>query len=394
MFSSRTPLDLRPNRLARAVEEVRRSGRTLIDLTESNPTRAGFAYAEDLLAPLSDPAALLYEPSPFGRDEARRAVAREYGRRGLSVDADRIVLTASTSEAYAILFKLLADADDEVLTPRPSYPLFDHLARLDLVRAVPYDLEYHGRWCVDVASLARAATSRTRAILLVSPNNPTGSFVAAADLDRVCRLAAASGAAVINDEVFADYELDAAGQPHGETVGRSDVLTFSLGGLSKSAGLPQAKLAWIAVSGPDGVVAETLSRLEVICDTYLSVSTPVQVAAPALLARGAEIRDQILARVRANYRCLVDRATDRSGCRVLAADAGWYAVVQVPTFESEEDLVVDLAVSNGVLAHPGYFFDFPRESFLVLSLLPEPSRFRAAVDRVIGRFEAPRTRTR
>jgi hypothetical protein len=335
-----------------------------------------------MLAPLADAKGLVYEPSPFGRLDARQAISRDYTRRGLRVAADRIVLTASTSEAYSVLFKLLADAGDEVLVPRPSYPLFDHLTRLDLVAARPYDLEYHGLWSIDLGSVERALTSRTRGLLLVSPNNPTGSLVTAKELDQLT--ASCAGVPMIVDEVFADYELRAgSGDEAGHVLNCPDVLSFSLGGLSKSAGLPQVKLAWIAVGGPDAIAAEALERLEIICDTYLSVSTPIQLMAPRLLDDAPLIRSQIQTRIAANYRQLVERTATMPACSVLRADAGWYGVLQVPSYTSEEELVVSLVTKAGVLAHPGFFFDFPRESYLVVSLLPPCPVFADGLDRIL-----------
>jgi len=392
MFSRRVPHDLTQNRLTRAVTTHRASGRPLVDLTATNPTHAGFAYPDDLLAPLADAAALDYRPEPFGAPAARAAVAADYARHGLTVPPERVALTASTSEAYALLFKLLADAGDDVLIPRPSYPLFDHLASLDLVATRAYDLEYHGTWTIDFDSVRRVLTPRTRAILVVSPNNPTGSFVSKSDLDRLAALGAERDLAIVADEVFADYELEpGAADAAGRAVAVAPALTFALGGLSKSIGLPQVKLGWIAAAGPDALVAAALGRLELICDTYLSVSTPAQVAAPALLARGAAVRAQIAQRVAGNYRCLQAAAAAVPSCRVLRTEGGWSAVLQVPTLESEEDLVVELVTSDGVLVHPGFFFDFPRESYLVVSLLPRPHEFRDGVDRMLRRFAAAET---
>jgi alanine-synthesizing transaminase len=387
-FSSRIPPEFAPNRLTSALRALRAEQRPIIDLTESNPTRAGFVYPPDLLAPLCDGRALRYDPEALGAPEARAAVAADFERQGVAVSADRIALTASTSDAYSLLFKLLANAGDEVLVPRPSYPLFDHLTRLDLIAAKPYTLEYHGAWSIDVESIDRAITDRTRAILVVSPNNPTGSFLSAAELDQLAALCAPRDIAIIADEVFADYELEpgartAAGRP----LMRDDVLSFSLGGLSKTIGLPQVKLGWIAVGGPPALGSAALERLELVCDTYLGVSTPVQVAAPALLRDGAAVRTQIVDRVVLNYRRLQNAVAAIPSCRALRADAGWYAVVQVPSFETEEELVLRLLTSDGVLTHPGYFFDFPRESFLVVSLLPEPTLFSRGVAQLLRHFD-------
>jgi aspartate/methionine/tyrosine aminotransferase len=393
VLSSRTPVDLTPNSLAQAVQALTSDGRAILDLTHSNPTRAGFAYPSDLLGPLGSPDGLTYTPSPFGLTDARAAVARDYARRGVDVDPARIALTASTSEAYGVLFKLLADAGDEVLVPRPSYPLFDHLARLDLVTARPYDLDADAEWRIDFASLTAALTPRTRAVLLVSPNNPTGSYVKADEMRRLAGICAAHGLALIADEVFADFVLmPASATTAGQVLAQDDALAFSLGGLSKSVGLPQAKLAWIAAAGPAPLVASALARLEFICDTYLSVSTPVQLAAADLLARGGQMRAQITRRVSANYEHLRAAARGVPACRCLPSEGGWHAVLQVPSLQSEETLVLDLLEQSGVLVHPGYFFDFPRESFLIVSLLPPEPLFGEGVGRILGYFERTNVR--
>jgi hypothetical protein len=386
-FSSRVPADLGVNRLSRALQQARADGRSLIDLTLSNPTRAGFEYSADLLEPLANSRGLTYDPQPFGLMDARRAVSTEYRRRGVSVAPERIVLTASTSEAYSLLFKLLTDGDDEVLVPRPSYPLFDHLTQLDGVKPCPYDLEYHDGWSIDIAGLERTLSDRTRALLLVTPNNPTGSFVSRQELKRIAAMCAEREIAIIADEVFAEYQVrpgacvDAA-----RTLDVRDGLLFSLGGLSKSVGLPQVKLGWMALAGDDDLVAAALERLELICDTYLSVSTPVQAAAADLLERGAVIRTQIQARVSANYRKLAAAVEKVPSCTLLVADGGWYAVLQVPSLGSEEDLVLSL-VDRGVVVHPGYFFDFPRESYLIVSLLPAERDFADGVATVLRHVE-------
>jgi alanine-synthesizing transaminase len=384
MFSNRVPRELAPNRLATAVAAMRAERRPFIDLTQSNPTRAGFDYPADLLAPLADARALRYDPSPLGAMEARRAVARDYERQGLVVPPERIVLTASTSDAYSLLFKLLADAADEVLVPRPSYPLFDHLTRLDLIVTRPYDLDVDGRWAIDFASVERAITPRTRAVLLVSPNNPTGSFLKMGELDRLSAICAPRNVAIIADEVFADYELEAgAAATAGRAAGCDAGLVFALGGLSKSIGLPQVKLGWVAVGGSSATADTALERLEHICDSYLAVSTPVQMATAELLERGTAIRLQIAARVKTNYRWLKAAVAGVPACQLLDSDAGWYAVLRVPSLESEDDLVVRLLTAAGVLTHPGYYFDFPRESFLVVSLLAPEAPFADGIGRVL-----------
>jgi alanine-synthesizing transaminase len=384
MRSSRLPPTLDPNPLARAVAEIRRRGGDIIDLTESNPTRVGLTYPADLLAPLADPKALTYDPQPLGLWSARAAVAGDFRRRGIAISADRVAITASTSEAYALLFKLWCDPGDVVLVPRPSYPLFEHLTRLESVVAKAYDLEYHGSWRIDLASLRQGLGPRVRAILVVSPNNPTGSLVHRDDLSALAAICSEVGCALIGDEVFADYPLDPA--PAASSVlAQSDVLTASLGGLSKSAGLPQVKLGWIGFGGPSAAVDEALSAFEVVADTYLSASTPVQIAAPALIERGAAIREQIQARIRANLDVLRERGTRFPSVDVLNVEGGWSAVIQVPALVSEESLVLDALTSDGVLVHPGYFFDFSREAFVVVSLLVEPEPFAVGIDRVLRR---------
>ena len=368
MFSTRVPGDRRPNRLALALAAVRSSGRELLDLTATNPTTAGFNYPPALLQPLASAEALTYSPHPFGLPDARSAVAREFARRGIRIASDRVVLTASTSEAYSLLFKLLcAPAGDAVMVPIPSYPLFDHLTELDGVATIPYPLEYHSRWALDTAALDRRWMPNVRAVLAVSPNNPTGSVLSPPEravLDGCC---AARDAALILDEVFADFSLD--GSAAGSVEEASHALTFRLGGLSKSAGLPQVKLGWIGVEGPDALVTEALDRLELICDTYLSVSTPVQIATPDLLDAGETVRRQILERIKQNYETLRAIGGLYPSIEVLPAEAGWSAVLRVPSVRSEEDLVLEL-LEHDVLVHPGFFFDFPQEAFLVLSLLP------------------------
>jgi hypothetical protein len=387
MFSTRVPAVFHRNRLTDAIEARRAAGQPIVDLTLSNPTHAGLDYPLDLLAPLADARGLSYDPQPFGSVDARRAVSRDYARQGLDVPPDRVVLTASTSDAYSLLFKLLANPDDEILVPRPSYPLFDHLIALEGAHARQYDLEYHGAWAIDFESVERALSDRTRALLVVSPNNPTGSFLSGTDLERLAATCAARGVAIVADEVFADYELEpGAAHAAGRVSTRGDVLSFTLGGLSKSVGLPQVKLGWIAVSGPDPLVTASLDRLELICDTYLSVSTPVQVAAASLLDRGATVRRQIAERVGTNYRWLASK-TAASSCTCLRAEGGWYGVLQVPAIEPEEDAVVRLLIDDGVLTHPGYFFDFSHESFVVVSLLPPEPAFRDGAARLIRHFD-------
>ncbi len=412
MFSARLPTSFTVNRLTRTLEALRAEDVTILDLTETNPTRVGIAYPPTLLAPLADPGSLAYAPTPRGLTGAREAIAIDYVRHGLDVDPESIYLTASTSEAYSFLFKLLCNPEDEVLVPRPSYPLFEHLTMLDGVRAVPYALDYHGVWSLDLDSVGAALTPRTRALLIVSPNNPTGSILKACELEAVAALCERHGLALIGDEVFADYVFRDALRDTGgggvrrdtEAEARRDakagvsvleqnrVLTFALGGLSKSAGLPQLKLGWIAMKGPWASIAEASERLDLICDTYLSVATPVQRAAPALLEQGTIVRGRIHARLDANRRALQRALAQAPDCTLLHLEGGWSAVVRVPAIRSEEALALDLLMQDRVLVSPGYFYDFPREAYLVVSLLPDPDVFGAGVDRMLARAQAPMIR--
>jgi aspartate/methionine/tyrosine aminotransferase len=380
MFASRLRRGSARNRLSVALDQRRAAGSPIVDLTESNPTRAGFDYPPALLEPLARPAALQYAPNALGVPAARTAICADFDRRGVTVAPERIVLTASTSEAYSVLFKLLCDPGDAVLVPRPSYPLVEHLTDLDGVAVEPYALEFHGRWSIDLDGIRRtlAGSSRKiRAIVLISPNNPTGSIVTSSELVELTALAARHDLALIADEVFSDYPIQ--NSQVNSALAQGDALTFGLGGLSKSVGLPQVKLGWIGVSGPQPLVEASLERLETICDTYLSVSTPVQLAAADLLRAGASVRAQIHARVRANAAVLQATAARHPECTVFPIEAGWYAVVQIPAVKAEEAFVVDLLERTGVLVHPGYFFDFEREAFLVLSLLPASDVFASAL---------------
>ena len=386
MFSARTRWDLTANRLASLAAARRAEGAPLIDLTQSNPTQAGIPYPPDLLAPLSDPSALLYEPAPFGLRSAREAVAADYRRRGVAMPADHVILTASSSEAYGFLFKLLCDPGDAVLAPRPSYPLFEYLAGLESVAVEPYPLRYDGEWHVDLGALDHAVTDRTRAVVVVNPNNPTGSYVKREEASRIQEIAARAGAAVVSDEVFADYPLRAGRGRVACLAADGPALVFCLGGLSKSCGLPQLKLGWIAVSGPARVRDEALHRLEVVGDTYLSVGTPVQSALPALVGRAAELQAPIAARVAGNLDLLRRRFAPPCPVTLLEPEGGWYATLQVPATATEEDLVTRLLREDDVLVHPGYFFDFPREAYLVVSLLPTPETFARGIDRVRARM--------
>lgn len=379
MFSSRLHADLRPSPFAELLAAKRASGTPLLDLTASNPTHAGLTYCPELLQAFTDPRALVYDASPNGLLSAREAVADYYARRGHTVSPEHILLTASTSEAYALLFKLLCDPGDDVLVPRPSYPLFELLADLESVQVRQYPLLYDHGWSYDLDALERTLTPRTRAVVLVNPNNPTGSFLKTHELARLVSLCAVRQLAVISDEVFADYPFgpDPYRVATLATVGKC--LTFSLSGLSKVAGLPQMKLGWIVVNGPHTLRQTAYERLEFIADTYLSVSTPVQYAAPALIASHQRFQTELHARLQENLTALRRAIDVDSPLRLLGVEGGWYTIVQVPRIRSEEEWISLLLQDYNVVMQPGYFYDFDSEAFLVLSLLTPPDTFCAGL---------------
>lgn len=388
MFAARVPDDLTPNRLSVTLDSLRSEGRPLVDLTVSNPTIAGFDYPPGLIDTLANPAALVYRPEPFGLPEARAAVAHEYLRHGLEVLPDHLILTASSSESYSLLFKLFCDPGDNVLVPAPSYPLFDHLCRLDGVVPREYRLELYDRWTLDGHAIESQIDSRTRAVLVVSPNNPTGSMITRSELGDVAAVCARANLPLVGDEVFRDYALQPPVGVAASVLDRSDTLVVSLGGLSKSAGLPQLKLGWIAIGGPGADVEAALARLELICDTYLSVSTPVQCAAAELFELGAVVRRQISDRLLLNYHALREAAASHPAFRVPPVEGGWTAVIQVPVTRSDEDLAVRLLTEHGILVHPGHFYDFHRDGFVVVSLLGDPVEFRDGVSRALDALDA------
>jgi alanine-synthesizing transaminase len=380
-FSRRLPPHAERNAISVEVERLRAAATPFIDLTESNPTTAGFDYPADLLAALAAPAGLRYEPQPSGLASAREAIAEDAARRRVSVDPATVIVSASTSESYSWLFKLLCNPGDSVLVPRPSYPLFEHLTALEGVRAIPYDLVYHDRWTIDMDSL-RNAPEDTRAVLVVSPNNPTGSFISPGDLERLSAICDARGWAIVADEVFADYQLEEA-NPLTDIAQHAGVLAFTLGGASKMLGLPQVKLGWIVAGGPSATRDAALSALELIADTFLSVSTPVQLAAPSLLHRGDAVRHQIQRRTRRNLALARTLVATVPACELLRTEGGWSAVLRVPATVGEEQMVLDLLRRDRVLVHPGYFFDFAHEAFIVVSLLPPSDIFEDGIMRVL-----------
>jgi len=384
MFSHRTDWKLAPNRFTEAHREVSASGAEILDLTISNPVRADIRYDDEaILGALARPEALDYDPQPKGLRPAREAVAAYYREQHeeFDLDPEAVILTTSTSEGYSYVFRLLANPGEEVFVPKPSYPLFEFLADLQDVKLVPYPLLYDHGWQIDFPSLYKAVTHRTRAMVVVHPNNPTGSYVEENErtvLNEFCR---EYDLALIVDEVFLDYAHDGVARP--TFAVNQGALTFTLSGLSKISGLPQMKLAWIATSGPPDKVEPALARLEVIADTYLSMNAPIQWAAPELLAQRKNIQPLLIDRLRANLQELDHQLSKQKTCARLEVQGGWYAVVRVPVHQSDEDLAIQLLRQRSVLVHPGHFYDFPADGYLVVSLITPPGIFRKGIAQVL-----------
>ncbi|HXW91461.1 MAG TPA: pyridoxal phosphate-dependent aminotransferase [Terriglobales bacterium] len=387
MFSQRSNWKLTPNPFTEAQQQLRAAGEQILDLTVSNPTRADLHYdAETILQALISPQAMQYDPQPKGLLSARQAVSEYYRKEHDESDvaSESVLLTTSTSEGYSYIFRLLCNPQDEILVPRPSYPLFEFLADLEDVKLVPYPLLYDHGWQIDFPSLYKGVSHRTRAVVVVHPNNPTGSFASASERSELNRFCREYEVSLIVDEVFLTYALDGASRP--TFAANRDVLTFTLSGLSKISALPQMKLAWMITSGPAERAQPALGRLEVIADTYLSLNTPIQLAAPVMLEQRREIQPLLLDRLRTNLEQL-DRALPRArACQRLTLEGGWYAVLRVPVTQSDEELVIDILRKTGVLVHPGHFYEFPSDGFLVLSLIPPPATFQQGITRLLDYF--------
>ena len=385
MFSSRTNWPLTPNRFTQTLNELRSSGASLLDLTASNPTQCGFHYdSAGILSAFQNLTALVYDPQPKGTLAARCEVVRYYlDDHHVTVDPESLLLTTSTSEAYSYVFRLLCNPGEELLLPKPSYPLFEFLAGLQDVHLVPYSLEYAQGWFIDFRSLESAITPHTRAILLVHPNNPTGSYVSPEELARLNALCRQRNLALIVDEVFLDFAF--VGSARKTFAANSEVLTFTLSGLSKISALPQMKIAWLAVTGPDSLVRSALDRLEIIADTYLSLSASVQAVLPTLLAQRNSLRKQLLDRIGLNHAYLESLLRANPLAELLHAEGGWYAVLHLRrTSASDEDLAVHLLRDHHVLLHPGHFYDFPSNGFLVLSLITPTADFRQGLTHLLA----------
>lgn len=384
MFSRRTNWHLAPNALTRAIEQVRASGKEILDLTVSNPTEAGVQLdPEVVLGALVKPEAMRYDPQPRGLLEARKAVCHYYreSHEVFDLKPERLILTTSTSEAYTYVFRLLCNPGDEILVPRPSYPLFEFLAGLADVKVAPYPLLYDHGWQIDFDSLYKAATAHSRAVIVVHPNNPTGTYVSSDETSGLNAFCRDYNLALIVDEVFLDYAHD--GAPRRSFVTNTGALTFTLSGVSKISALPQMKLAWLATSGPKDLLEQAGARLEVIADTYLSMNTPVQLATPVLLEQRKQVQPVLLDRLRVNLAELDRLLVRHPACGRLQVEGGWYAILRVPALGSDEDLAMDVVRKVGVMVHPGHFYDFSNEGYLVLSLITEPDVFREGVARLL-----------
>jgi alanine-synthesizing transaminase len=402
MFADRTSWNLTPNRLSETLAEYLAAGKRITDLSASNPTEAGFEYAgHAILQALCDEGALSYVPDPKGLLRGRQAVAEYYADRGDQIPVSDIVLTTSTSEAYSFVFRTLCNPGDEILVPAPSYPLFGFLADIHDVRLMQYPLLYDNGWQIDFSALEKAIVPRTRAVIVVNPNNPTGHFVKPDDVRALNEICSARGMAVIADEVFLDF---AAGE---STVRRDPVrlprnrpaagkrpslasnagaLTFTMSGLSKISGLPQMKAAWLVTSGPEACKVKALERLEVIADTYLSMNTPVQLALPELLHQRHGFQKQVVTRVRRNLAELDRQLALKKSCNRLEVEGGWYAVLRVPATRSDDDLAVELLKEKNIYVHPGHFYDFPKDGFLIVSLIMQERDFSEGIRLLLSAF--------
>ncbi len=382
MFAQRTNWELSENQLTVTLNRLRRDHGDVLDLTASNPTQCGFEYPEGILTGLSNDLNIKYGPDTQGMLCARKAVSDYYQRKGFDVDPERIFLTSSTSEGYVYLFRLLTNPEDSVLFPRPSYPLFQFLTDLNDVQMRTYPLGYVDRqWRINQEALKNIFVSGVKAVAVVNPNNPTGSFIQKHELKVLNALCRANDAAIICDEVFWDFRVDES-KDQISLVNNHEVLTFVLGGLSKTLGLPQMKLSWIILNGPEDEVEQAKARLEVIADTFLSVNTPVQNALPAWLSLQSDIQKEIKLRLANNWQFIKEQEKFFSQYELLSMDGGWYAILKILNNQNEEDLALEFLNKEHVFVHPGYFFDFEEEECLVISLLPEENFFQEGVKRI------------
>lgn len=383
MFSTRTNWNLTANRLSEALARHRARGKPLLDLTASNPTECGFQYASHaILRALCSARTIEYHPDPRGLESARRAVAGYYAERATKAAPQNLVLTTSTSEAYSFIFRLLCNPGDEVLIPTPSYPLFDFLAEVQDVKLKRYPLLYDHGWQIDLHTLEQTITERTRGVIVVHPNNPTGHFTKPAEMAALNRICAARQMAIIADEVFLDFSLLRQLPP--SFAANHQALTFTMSGLSKISGLPQMKFAWLAVSGPEELKRESLARLEVIADTYLSMNAPVQLAAPVFLEMRQGFQEQVMARIGANLAELDQQLARQQRCSRLEVEGGWYTILRVPATRADEELALELLEQKNIYVHPGHFYDFHQDGYLVVSLITPEKDFAEGIERLIA----------
>ena len=390
MFSKRTDWKLEENAFTHALRRHTRSGKAVLDLTASNPTTCHFQYDEAaILSALNTKEALQYEPVPWGLASARASVVEYYRQQDPTarLDPDRLILTTGTSEAYSFLFRLLCEPGDEIVIAQPSYPLFEFLATIQDVKLCPFRLVYDYGWQIDFHALQKAIGARTRAILLVHPNNPTGNFIGADEAEQLQTICRERNLALVVDEVFLDYQIRAGNSPrkwHGSFVSSDHALIFVLSGLSKIAALPQMKVGWIAASGPDALVRDAMARLEIISDTYLSLSAPIQHALPALLGQREKMQRQLHGRIGSNLTQLDEGLARQKLVSRLELEGGWYAVLRVPAVQSDEDLSIRLLEDHSVLVQPGHFYEFADEGYLIVSLLTPADQFAEGIRRLLA----------
>jgi alanine-synthesizing transaminase len=385
MFAERTNWNLKSNHLSEALAQHRAANKLLLDLTVSNPTECGFLYDRgSILQALANPASLSYNPEPKGMLSAREGIAEYYSAHGIAIPPENVILTTSTSEAYSFTFRILCSPGDQVLIPEPSYPLCSFLADIHDVKLVSYPLLYDHGWQIDFHALQQAVTPRTRGIIVVNPNNPTGHFCKADEIQKLNEVCSSSRIAIIADEVFLDFHLETKRPP--SFAANNTSLTFTMSGLSKIAGLPQMKAAWLLTSGPEELKAPALSRLEVIADTFLSTNTPIQLAIPRFLELRHGFQNQLMARIRRNLAKLDAQLAAQSSCSRLEVEGGWYTVLRVPVTRPDEDLAVELLNTQGIYVHPGHFYDFPADGYLIVSLITPAESFDEGIRRLLSVF--------
>jgi alanine-synthesizing transaminase len=388
-FSNRTRWDLTPNPLSRLLDEKRHEGVTIINLTESNPTACGFEYPKkEILEAFSSEKIMEYHPHPKGVLACREIIADYYKSLNIPANPENIFLTASSSEAYAWIFRLLANPGDRILVPSPSYPLFDFLAQLNDIEIEYYPLEYDETWKIDFGTLSNKISPKTKAILLVHPNNPTGSYVSEEERVKLNQIASRNNLALVSDEVFFDYVFDHGQSSFSSFAGNKEVLTFALNGISKMLALPQMKLGWMVVDGPESLRKAAVEKMEIIADTYLSVNTPIQTAFPEIMKLKTGIQKQILARLNQNKKTLFEIIQNHPSCEYLKSEGGWYALLKVPKIRTDDEWTLTFLKHDDVLIHPGHFYNFDQEGYLVISLLGKNDDLDSGLNKIFSRISS------